>query len=281
MAETSVTELQKSHLIELLFELKELANSFILIGGQALPYITKSPRTTKDIDFILDVYDLRETDKSIADVLSRLNYIPKEHYFQFEKEISPELKIRIEFLASEREQRTNNIRVDIQDNIHARSCTGAEIVVRESYLKTLNGFLPNGQPAEVKIRVVKAHALLMLKLLAMDDRYRNLRGPDEYEHDRDEARVHAADTVKIVHEHIQNPDFVKSFWTQFKADKDLKDRCYAIIKDRYQDKIANSIGIILYEEFLKSQGEDYSQADLERALREIRLIGISEGTKNG
>ena len=270
MAETSVTELQKSHLIELLFELKELADSFVLIGGQALPYLTKSPRTTKDIDFILDVIALRNTDKSIADVLNRLNYKSDTQYFQFVKEINPELKIRIEFLATEKEKRKNNIRVYIQDNVHARSCTGAEIAVKESYIENLKGLLPNGRAAEVKIRVVSAHALLMLKLFAMDDKYKNIRGPDKLKEDRNEARVHSADIIKIVHEHIQNPDFIKSFWSQFDAEKELKERCHDIISSYYND--INGIGIILYEEFLKAQDEAYIRTDLEQAIREISLI---------
>lgn len=272
MAALSVTDLQKSYLIELLVELKELADSFVLIGGQALPYLTKKPRMTKDIDFVLDVYSLREADISIADVLKKLNYQPVDEArnFQFVKEINPELKIRIEFLASEKKKRKKNFRVDIQKDIHARACTGAEIVINESYFKNIKGVLPNGTPAEVKIRIVKAHALLMLKLFAMDDRYRNLRGPEEYEHDRNEARVHSADIANIVHEHIQKPDFVKPFWSQFDQDKELQQRCNDIISSYYKD--TSGIGLILYEEFLKSQGIPYEQADLEQALREIRYI---------
>ena len=38
----------------------------------------------------------------------------------------------------------------------------------------------------------------MLKLLALDDRYRNLRGPDQAKHDREEARTHSADTIAVV-----------------------------------------------------------------------------------
>jgi len=256
----------------LITELKGLANSFVLIGGQALPYLIKNPRTTKDIDFVLDVLALRKSDKSIVNILNKLNYKPVDEArnFQFVKEINPELKIRIEFLASEREKRKSNIRVDIQENIHARACAGAEIAVKESYGEQLKGILPDGRLAEVKIRVVRAHALLMLKLFAMDDRYLNLRGPGELEHDRNEARVHSADIVKIVHEHIQNPDFVKFFWSQFDTEKDLGERCHNIISSYFKDN--SSIGIILYEEFLKTQGEDYSQTDLERALREIQLL---------
>lgn len=267
-----MNELQKGYLIELITELGDLSDSFVLIGGQALPFLTKTPRATKDIDFVLDVFALRKTNKSIIDVLDRLNYkvVPASKHFQFVKEINPELKIRIEFLASEREKRKNNIRVDVQEKIHARACTGAEIVIKESYLETLKGLLPNGQNAEVKIRIVKAHAFLMLKLFAMDDRYRNLRGPNEYELDRNEARIHSADIINIIHAHIQNPDFIKSFWSQFGQDIKLQQRCFNIITDYYKDK--TGIGIILYEEFLKLQGISYNQSDLEHALREIRFL---------
>jgi len=225
-----------------------------------------------DIDFVLDVFALRNTNPLIIDVLNKLNYkvAPEAQNFQFVKEISSELKIRIEFLASEKAKRKNNIRVDIQDEIHARACTGAEIAIKESYFENIKGVLPNGTPVNVKIRVACAHALLMLKLFAMDDKYKNISGPDKIEENRNEARTHSADIVKIVYEHIQNPDFVKSFWSQFNQNKQLQQRCNNIISSYFKD--INNIGIILYEEFLKLQGIAYNQSDLEQTLREIRLI---------
>jgi len=272
METVTINELQKSHLIELLTELKELADSFILIGGQALPYFTERPRPTKDIDFVLDVFALQNASKSIADVLNKLNYkiVDEARNFQFFKEINPELKVRIEFLAVEKEKRKNNIRVDVQKNIHARACTGAEIAIKESYNEYLRGFLPNGKPAEVKIRVVRPHALLMLKLYAMDDRYQNIRGPDEANHDRNESRIHSADIISVIHGQIKRPEFATNFWSQFNTEIELRERAKNIIS-KYYDTI-DSPGIRLYAEFLQLQIGSINETELARALREMKFL---------
>ena len=61
----------------------------------------------------------------------------------------------------------------------------------------------------------------MLKLLALDDRYRNVRGPAESRHDREEARTHAADIVAIVSAQTNLSHFKEGFERQFEADRAL------------------------------------------------------------
>jgi hypothetical protein len=87
MDKISVTDLQKSYLIEFITELKRLADSFVLISGQALPYLIKNPRTTKDINFVLDVYALRKTDKEIDEIVYKLYGITDEEKKIIEGEI--------------------------------------------------------------------------------------------------------------------------------------------------------------------------------------------------
>ena len=62
------------------------------------------------------------------------------------------------------------------------------------FLQT-HGGLPNGHPASATLRVTRPTALVLLKLLALDDRYRNIRGRAEAEHDREEAQTHAAAVI--------------------------------------------------------------------------------------
>ena len=61
----------------------------------------------------------------------------------------------------------------------------------------------------------------MLKLLALDDRYRNIRGLAEARHDREEARTHAADIVAIVSVQADADKFKTDFQQQFQADAEL------------------------------------------------------------
>jgi hypothetical protein len=76
---------------------------------------------------------------------------------------------------------------------------------------------PMGSPFETSIRVTQPHALVMLKLLALDDRYRNIRGLAEARHDREEARTHAGDIVAIVSVQVDADKFKTDFQQQWAA----------------------------------------------------------------
>jgi hypothetical protein len=92
--------------------------------------------------------------------------------------------MRIEFMAPEEFKRSADFRVDVQPGVHARACTGATIALAESDDYPLEGTLPDGAaPYTAKVRVTRPHALVMLKLLALYDRYHNIRGPQEARHD--------------------------------------------------------------------------------------------------
>lgn len=274
MEQEVIQEPQLSYLLELFTELGSAADDFVLAGAQAIRLRGITTRFTKDFDFILNVIALRKITQSIYNILQKLRYEvdPNARNFQFYKQIpNSQEKMRIEFLASGKDKRTSNIRVNVQEKIHARACVGAEIALKESDYMTIKGILPDGKPTEVKFRVIRSHALLMLKLFAMDDRYKNVRGPKEAEHDRNEARIHTADIVSIVNDNIRDPNFCKLFWSQFGVEVELKDRSLGIISEYFAD--LHSPGIQLYREFLSEQkiGIDYADY-LNRALREVRLL---------
>jgi len=106
--------------------------------------------------------------------------------------------MRIEFMAPDELKRHNDFRVDVQDGVHARACTGGSIALAESDTHPLSGKLPNGNPHTTNVSVTRPHALVMFKLLALADRYSTFRGAKEARHDREEAQVHAADIVAIL-----------------------------------------------------------------------------------
>ena len=145
-------------------------------------------RATKDIDFVLDVVRLRGEPPLLGAQLEKLGYavVDGSRNFQFEKPIPNSREtMRIEFMAPEEFKRAErDFRVDIQKGVHARACTGGTIAVAESEIHQLTGRLPDGSDFTAQLRVTKPHALVMSKLLALDDRYRNVRGPAESRHDR-------------------------------------------------------------------------------------------------
>ncbi len=274
MEQNIIEEPQLSYLLEFITELGSIADNFVLAGSQAIRLTGITTRRTKDFDFVLNVIALRETSESIAKILEKLQYkvVPEAKNFQFVKKVpNSNETMRIEFLASEKEKRPNNFRVGVQKDIHARSCTGAGIAIKESDSITIKGTLPDRKPAETQLHVIRPYALLMLKLFAMDDRYKNIRGPKESEHDRNEARIHTTDIISVVHHNIQKSDFRTLFWGQFEEYVELKQRALDIISSYFKD--LNSLGIQLYTEFLSMQSIGIDETDeLKRALREVRLL---------
>jgi len=107
----------------------------------------------------------------------------------------------------------------------------------------------------------------LLKLLALHDRYRNLRGPEHAEHDRDEARVHASDIIAILNAAIDIADFREAFYAQFAGDPFLGILLTDHLQTYFQDD--TSSGILLYEEWLRASApvDRNTRAQLANELR--------------
>jgi len=184
-------------------------------------------------------------------VFDKLGYapVPESRNFQFEKPIPGSTeKMRIEFMAPEEYNREKDFRVEIQDGVHARACTGGSIALTQSDLRPVSGKLPNGDEYSAQVRVTQPHALVMLKLLALADRYSNIRGPKEARHDREEAQTHAADIVAIVTAVPDIAQFNSLFATQFLAEPLLGIRVLHVLLDFFRD--VTSPGLIVYTEYL-------------------------------
>ena len=246
-----IPEPQRTYVLELLQALGPIADDFVVAGAQAMKFMLQKARGTKDIDFVLDVLDLRGHKESVAETLQQLGYavVPGSHNFQFQKPIPGSNEVmRIEFMAPEELKRERDFRVDVQNGIHARACTGGSSAIAESRIYILTGTLPNGSVFSAPIRVTKPHALVMLKLLALDDRYHNIRGPAEARHDREEARTHAADIIAVTSVQPDMRIFKQDFETQFLSDPVLGVRVIKIADSYF--RITTSPGLLVYEEHL-------------------------------
>jgi hypothetical protein len=269
-----IPEPQRTYLLELLTALGPAAEGLVLVGGHALRFMVTRPRATRDFDFVLDVAYLRRCSTSLPSVLASLGYVAAENArnFQFEKTIPNSLEVmRIEFMAPAEFGRKDGIRVDVQEGVHGRACLGGSIVVVETDEHELVGSLPNGNPAQARIRVTRPHALVLLKLLAMDDRYHNVRGHAHAVYDRQEARTHASDIVAVMRAQENLAEFRNRFANQFSQDAELKERTYQIIRDYFGDE--SQPGLILYGESLSanlSSGE--TVRDLGSELRRARRL---------
>jgi len=244
-----IPEPQRTYVLELLKALGPAAEDFVVAGAQAMKFMLEKARGTKDVDFVLDIMRLRAESLSIAATLATLGYtvVKESQNFQFEKPIPGSREVmRIEFMAPEEFKREKDFRVDVEKGVHARFCTGGGIALTESSLYPLSGKLPDGSSFSASVRVTKSHALVMLKLLALDDRYRNVRGAEQAKHDREEARTHAADSIAIISGESDLEQFKKNFENQFRPDLPLGVRVLNILEDYFRDD--TSPGLLVYEE---------------------------------
>jgi hypothetical protein len=243
-----IPEPQRTYVLELLKALGPAAEDFVIAGAQAIKFMLKEARGTKDIDFVLDVAHLREKAPGLKKTLADLGYtvVPGSNNFQFEKPIPNSKEVmRIEFMAPEEFKRERDFRVDVDfKDVHARYCVGGSIAITESSLHPLSGKLPDGEAFEASVRVTKPHSLVMLKLLALHDRYRNVRGPAQAKHDREEARTHSADTVAVVSGQADLGQFKENFANQFHKDPLLGIRVFKILDRHFREN--TSPGLTLY-----------------------------------
>lgn len=247
-----IPEPQKTHLLELLTALGPSAEDFVLAGAQSMKFALDNARATRDFDFLLDAVHLRERDSRVGETLGALGYqvVPESRNFQFEKQIPQSREImRVEFMAPHELKRKKDFRVEIEQGLHARECFGGGIALRESDEHELTGALPNGQMATVRLRVTRPTALVLLKLLALDDRYRNIRGADEAEHDREEAQTHAADIMAVMTAIPDIAKFRRGFYAQLEGQQEVGDRIMSIFERYFRTD--SSPGMLLYEEALR------------------------------
>jgi len=262
-----IPEPQRTYVLELIHALGPLADGFVVAGAQAMKFAISKARGTKDIDFVLDVAHLRGKPDLISAKLTELGYavVPEARNFQFQKTIPGTTEVmRVEFMAPEEFKREKDFRVEVQDGVHARALAGGSIAIREVEERTISGRLPDGTQVTVTIKVTQPHTLVMLKLLAMDDRYRNIRGAKEERHDREEARIHSSDIVAIISGQVDTATFKENFDKQFGEDEDLTARAAEILKQYFKSNV--SPGLLLYEEFLAANQP--TGADVRREIKE-------------
>lgn len=266
-----IPEPQRTYVLELLAALGPAADDFVVAGAQAMKFTVLKARGTKDVDFILNVIALRKEPLQLAKILESLGYtpVPESRNFQFVKPIPDSTEtMRIEFMGPEEFKRSNDFRVDVQNGIHARACTGGSIALAQSDKHNISGNLPDGVPFTAQIRVTRPHALVMLKLLALADRYNNLRGPKEARHDREEAQTHAADIVAILTAVPDMSAFNAQFSSQFQQDPILGLHVFVILRDFFRDM--TSPGLLVYSEHIAANVPgDRETASIVRTETEI------------
>lgn len=266
MESAVIPEPHRTYLLELLQALGPAAEDFVLAGAQAMRFFLAEARPTRDFDFILDAFALRASTTDLGATLHAIGYevVPESRNFQFLKPIPGSREVmRIEFMAPPELAPRKDFRVAIQAGVHGHSLRGASVALRESTAFQINGTLPDRTLHSQMLRVARPHALAMLKILAIADRERNLRGSRHAAHDRNEAGIHAADVAAILRAQNDLASFSRSFTNQLSGDDHLREDVMSEIVRLFATD--TSPGILLYEEQLR--GRDIDQESLERELQ--------------
>jgi hypothetical protein len=140
-----IPEPQRTYVLELLKALGPTAEDFVIAGAQAIKFMLKEARGTKDVDFVLDVARLREKEPSVRNVLRQLGYrvVEGSNNFQFEKPIPNSKEVmRVEFMAPEEFKRDKDFRVDVEEGIHARFLHGRKYCDRGVFCSPVIGKAP-------------------------------------------------------------------------------------------------------------------------------------------
>lgn len=269
-----IREPHLSYVLELFDALGELGHAFVLAGAQAMKFAVPGARATHDFDFVLDVVAIQDADVRVSETLNALDYtvVPGSEFFHFEKSIAgTDDVMRIEFMAPD--EGKDPVRVKIQKGLHARACLGGSMALLAADRQIIDGTLPDGRAITLSIAVARPRALVLLKLLAMDDRNRNVRGPKHREHDHLEATIHTADVVAILSATDDPVSFAREFWAQFDGESDLEQRVRDIIATYFESTTAP--GILLYEEFLARTQQGLNSRDREVELDRARRLLLS------
>ena len=170
MYDTNKTQISLGVLIEVNEALRQYRDSFVLAGGWTPYFITKGYFDhcgSIDIDVVLKPKVLR-THESIRDSIVSLSFRPTSNPFRFEKEVSEDFSVELDFLSEP--EALGNIPeefVRVQQDLSAVIIPGSSIVFKFNFDAPATGTLTDGSELSTNVRVgdivsivaMKGHAL--------------------------------------------------------------------------------------------------------------------------
>ncbi|MDY6988440.1 MAG: nucleotidyl transferase AbiEii/AbiGii toxin family protein [Thermodesulfobacteriota bacterium] len=178
----------RSVLIEVIHLLGEYREDVVLVGGW-MPEILlggkKKPHIRSiDVDLALNHLKLKEGGyKTIQDLLLGRGYEQGEQPFIFHKEVSVTgrpVTVEVDLLAGQYERAGKGHRHQRIQGGLARKARGCDLAFQDPVVVTVEGELPGGARAGVKVRVASIVTFLVMKSMALDDRMKEKDAWDIY-----------------------------------------------------------------------------------------------------
>ena len=178
-----------SVLVEFMTLLGEFKNSIVLVGGW-VPYFLIEERKQEhtgslDIDAALDFKSISsETYSTILELLKERGYEETEQPYVFNRTVETEsgakVTVKINLLAGEYGGTSKSHRTQRVQDVKARKARGCDLAFDQNFSATLSSRMPDGAKNEVTIRIAEIVPFLVMKGMALWDRYKEKDAYDIY-----------------------------------------------------------------------------------------------------
>ena len=178
-----------SVLVEFMTLLGEFKDSIVLVGGW-VPYFLieegKQEHTgSLDIDAALDFKNISsETYSTILELLKERGYEETEQPYVFNRTVETEsvgqVTVKINLLAGEYGGTSKSHRTQKVQDVRARKARGCDLAFDQNFSVTLSSRMPDGAKNEVTIRIAEIVPFLVMKGMALWDRYKEKDAYDIY-----------------------------------------------------------------------------------------------------
>jgi len=178
-----------SVLVEFMTLLGEFKESVVLVGGW-VPYFLIEEKKQEhtgslDIDAALDFNNISsETYSTILELLKERGYEetdqPYIFYRTIQMESGPPVTVKINLLAAEYGGTGKSHRTQKVQEVRARKARGCDLAFDQNFSVTLCTSLPDGAKNEVTIKIADIVPFLVMKGMALWDRYKEKDAYDIY-----------------------------------------------------------------------------------------------------
>lgn len=182
-------EICLSVMVELLTVIGKLRDYMVLVGGW-VPYFLLQDKQQEhtgsiDIDLALDFNHISDTSyKTILELLDERDYKEGKQPFIFNRTVKSEkgieYTIQVDFMSGEYGGTGKSHRTQRVQNVRARKARGCDLAFESNFPINISKKMPDGSRNEVTIKVADVIPFIVMKGMALDDRYKEKDAYDIY-----------------------------------------------------------------------------------------------------
>ena len=178
-----------SVMVELLTVIGDLRDHVVLVGGWVPYFLLKEKQHEHtgsiDIDLAFDFNHISDDSyKTILQLLKERGYTQGKQPFIFHRTVKTEdgheYTIQVDFMAGEYGGTGRSRRTQRVQDVRARKARGCDLVFESNFPVKIRKRMPDGAVNEVSIKVADVAPFIVMKGMALDDRYKEKDAYDIY-----------------------------------------------------------------------------------------------------